>query len=126
MIKPKLFVELLIFGIVGISATLTHYLSALFCVELLAWSVYFANILGYLLAVSVSFFGHATFTFKSKPSLHSLARFVVSSVLGFITSLLVLWLSQNVFNFHHRVSFALVVTTVPIMSYFLGKFWVFK
>ena len=50
------------FFVVGILATATHYLVAMLW---LGWvSVWLANLLGYLAAVAVSYFGHQRITFR--------------------------------------------------------------
>lgn len=118
--------ELVVFGCVGIAATATHYLVAILLVELLGVSVLSANVGGYCGAVSVSYFGHSRLTFRVSPSKTRLIRYIVVSLCALLLSQLLLTFLTAKQWFPYRVNMALVVTTVPVASYLLSKFWVYK
>ncbi|WP_236074859.1 GtrA family protein [Teredinibacter purpureus] len=122
----ELIVQLLVFGVVGVLATLTHYLVALFSYEGLNLSLYFANLLGYLSAVLVSYFGHGRFTFKQSFRWALFVRFSVMSVTTFLCSELMLVGLENYAQLPARFSLAVVVCTIPIVTFVLSKLWVFK
>lgn len=122
----ELLFQLAIFGVVGVSATLTHYFVALFCHELGQIEIYYANVLGYCAAVAISYFGHGKLTFRRQLSMAVFLRFAVVSLttLGF-SELLLLALEHGL-ALSHRISLAVVVCTIPVITFLLSKLWVFK
>lgn len=120
------FREVFIFGVVGILATATHYFSALASYEYWQLNLYAANLLGYLCAVAVSFVGHSLFTFKVGVKLKFLGPFILVSISTFLTSECLLWFLEKSIQLDHRISLGIVVATIPIISYILNKFWVYK
>lgn len=118
--------EIVVFGAVGILATLTHYFSAIFAVELLAWDVMIANVFAYCVAVGVSFFGHSMLTFRTTMSRERFIKFAAVSLSALAVSQALLWLLTYVGVFGHRVNMLAVVFVVPAYSYILNKFWVYK
>ncbi len=123
VINPR---EIICFGLVGVAATLTHYLVALAGHEGLGISLYIANLIGYLTAMSVSYFGHGYFTFRVAFSRHNLQRFVVASVTTFLFSEALLFVLENGTAFSHRITLSLVVISVPVVSFLLNKLWVYR
>lgn len=120
------FREVFFFGVVGILATLTHYFCALVSHEKLLISIYIANLIGYLCAVAVSFIGHSLLTFNVGLKLKFLGPFILVSVSTFFVSECVLWVLQDVMRLDPRISIAIIVITIPVISYILNKFWVYK
>ena len=125
MITAKLAREIIIFGIIGVLATAVHYSVALLSVELVALSVYLGNLFGYLCAVCVSYFGHGIFTFRTTLSFSIAGKFVVGSVVVLLFGMMILFLMEKLLAMPHRISFAVVVTTSPIISFIFNKFWVY-
>lgn len=118
--------EIVVFSLVGILATLTHYFSAIFVIELFGWHVMLANVVAYCIAVGVSFFGHSVFTFKAAMTRHRLVRFVVVSLTALLlTQLLLLGLTKIAWS-GYRINMLAVVCVVPIYSYVVSKLWVYK
>ncbi|EGV28815.1 GtrA family protein [Thiorhodococcus drewsii AZ1] len=115
--------KLLRFGIVGISATLTHLLTAGMVLKYCYSSVFFANITAFVIAFQVSFVGHRYVTFKKKGHTD---RFIVAAGLGFIFNNVIL--AGLVFSGLLNGLLAIFVSTlcVPIIVYALLRFWVFS
>ena len=129
------------FGVVGVLATATHYFVALFLatggigfnqqshLEIADTTgflnVYLANLAGYLCAVSLSYFGHGIFTFKVALNKNVFKKFVVVSVSTFLLSEVMLTLLENVLKLAPQFSLAVVVMTIPILSFIVNKFWVY-
>jgi putative flippase GtrA len=126
MINYPILRQLFVFGLVGIVATLTHYLTALFCHEGLAINLYISNLLGYCSAVAVSFFGHGRYTFRVTLNQHIFRRFVFTSISAFLASEAILAVLENSLQLPHRVSLGFVVLTIPIFTFVLSKLWVFR
>lgn len=118
--------EIICFGIVGITATVTHYLVALTSHEVAGVNLYLANLIGYVTAMAVSYFGHGRFTFQVALTGANLRRFVVASVTTFLFSELLLFLLERGTELPHRITLSLVVVSVPIFSFLLNKFWVYR
>lgn len=114
------------FGCVGILATLTHYFSAILAVELFGWHVMVANLFAYCVAVGVSFFGHSILTFRATMSRKRFIKFVTVSLSALVVSQGLLWLLTCMGFFGHRINMLAVVAVVPVYSYSLNKFWVYR
>ncbi|WP_086931323.1 GtrA family protein [Agarilytica rhodophyticola] len=113
------------FGCVGVLATAVHYCVALFLSEAQLTSVYLANICGYLTAVLVSLYGHSIFTYKKKVNIVVAQRFAIVSVSTLLCSEILLFVLQSTLQINHRISLAIIVASVPVVSFFLNKFWVY-
>lgn len=118
--------EVFFFGLVGVTATATHYLIALGCLKLIGINLYAANLLGYLSAVAVSFFGHSLLTFNVGVKIKFLGPFVLVSISTFLLSEGLLWVLEENIQIAPHISLAIVVTTIPIITYLLNKFWVYR
>jgi putative flippase GtrA len=126
MISRELFWQLVVFGIVGLAATATHYVVAVGVHELAHLSPYYSNILGYCSAVMISFYGHGKLTFKVRTGKAVFARFVGVSLTILGLSELLLMSMHSLFELPTRISMLVVVLTVPIVTYTLNKVWVFR
>lgn len=118
--------EIIIFAMVGITATIIHYFIAIIGVESLGAHPLFANFLAYIVAVFVSYAGHTVFTFNSKFSRKTSAKFLAVSVSALFLSQLLLALLVYLEWFTHRVNFLFIVFSIPAYSYLLNKFWVYQ
>jgi len=115
-------VKLTRFGLVGVAATAVHVLVA---GAVLKWSnhaVFAANLIGFLVAFQVSFFGHRYITFQTRGHWR---RFIAIALLGFLLNNSILaglvvgaWLDGWP---------AIVFSTlcVPAVMYLLLRGWVF-
>lgn len=118
--------EIVVFGAVGIFATLTHYFFAVFIVESFGWDVMLANVFAYCMAVGVSFFGHSLLTFKAAMSRSRFFKFIIVSLSALAVSQSLLWVLTAAAVFGHRINMLAVVFIVPAYSYVFNKFWVYR
>lgn len=118
--------EIIAFGLVGGLATVTHYVCAMISNEWLAVELYLANLIGYLCAVGVSFIGHSKMTFQMDMSRALFRRFFLMSVATFGFSELLLWCLETGLELPARIVMLVVVITIPVISYLLNKFWVYR
>lgn len=125
-LSRELIVQLFVFGLVGVTATLTHYFVALFSHEVGGLDLYLANLAGYCSAVAVSYFGHSLLTFRRELNLKVFFRFVVVSVSTFLCSELLLFGLEQGLALPHRVSLAVIVCVIPVITFVLSKLWVFR
>lgn len=92
--------EILRFGIVGIIATATHYITYYLLLNFLIVNLAFS--IGYVLGFVVNFFLSTLFTFSVKPNIKRGVGFTISNVvnyglnIGFLNIFLVVGLSKQV------------------------------
>ena len=118
--------EIFMFLVVGATATVTHYLVALLLIELLDSNIYIANLAGYMTAVSVSFFGHGKLTFKKKLDHFVFFRFLIGSLSALALSEVLLWFLSAQLLLNSKISLLIVVIFIPVITFFVNKFWVYK
>ncbi len=117
--------EVLRFGLVGVVATAVHVGVALVA-HALGLTPQIANFCGYLVAVWVSFLGHARFTFAvSRMYRAQVVRFFVISLISLLTSSAVTALGTAM-GWSFWISMAGVAVIVPGATYLAAKFWAFS
>jgi putative flippase GtrA len=126
MLNRTVLRQLIVFGLVGVTATATHYLVALLSHEGAGINLYVSNMAGYCTAVAVSYVGHGVLTFQTRLTRHVFKRFIVVSMGTFLTTEGILAVLEEQFGLAHRVSLAIVVLTVPIITFILSKLWVYR
>jgi len=107
--------QLMRFGIIGVLAALTHYAIAITLTNKgipAAW----ANLVAFVIAFWVSYFGHRYFSFDAGDVSHqqTLPRFIFVAVLGFILneSLLLLMLHFTSITIALGLPFIIILTAI--------------
>lgn len=126
MFNRELIRQVFSFACVGVTATLVHYVVAVFFTDIATISVFLSNVMGYCAAVSISIFGHSIFTYKTKINAIIARRFIVVSLATLLASEAILLGLTSLLDLHHRIALAVVVSTVPVVSFFINKFWVYS
>lgn len=116
----------LVFGLVGMAATLTHVAAAFGARAAFDASAMAANFLGYACAVGVSYLGNARLTF-GQPALSGsrFSRFLVVSLAGLALNQAITWLLVERLGWPFRWGLAVVVVVVPALSFAASKLWAF-
>lgn len=132
------------FLIVGASAALVHFLVLVSIVSFTTITPTWANVIAFLLAFIVSFFGHFYLTFRQsqssyersdqntralswRRSLPTLIKWFASSAVGFAANQSLFVLGLNWFGEHYYIPIWIVVTgIITVMTFSLGKLWAFK
>jgi putative flippase GtrA len=118
--------QLIRFAGVGGLATVLHVAVALLVQHALPVSAQAANFAGFCAAVTLSYFGHARFTFQvGAQSGGQFLRFVATSLLGLATSSSTVWLITTKLGFSFWVAMVVVAAAVPLMTYIAMRYWVF-
>lgn len=115
------------FALVGIAATAAHLAAALAARELAGLPPLVANLCGYGCAVSISYFGNARLTFRTRAAdAGQAARFLITSlgVLAFNQGLVWLLVERGGWDF--RWAMVPVVVGSPILSFGISKLWAFR
>ncbi|MDO6526090.1 GtrA family protein [Motilimonas sp. 1_MG-2023] len=123
--------QLVSFAVVGVGATLTH---AMVFHALYAWvnvAQLPANILGFLVAFSVSYLGQFKWTFKTEAQAvtsqkKAFIRFAKTAAIGLLLNLTWAGITIDWLGLHHYVYLVLLTFVTPVVIFALNKFWVFK
>lgn len=120
--------QIIIFGLVGVVASLTHFLLVFAQVEWLGIAAIIANIFAFLCAYPVSYFGHSSFTFKKQEHSHqnAIKKFFYVACLGFCLNEGGYFLLLQYTDWHYLWSLFLILAIVPILTFVLAKFWAFQ
>lgn len=119
--------RILWFIAVGCSAAAVHWCIVVLLVSQWQWQPLSANVLGWLVALGVSFTGHHRLTFGDLNAafLPAARRFILVSALGFAINeasyaLLLQWGVQR-----YDLALAVVLVGVAIATYLLSRHWAF-
>ncbi len=86
-----------------------------------------ASILGYLLGISVSYYGQKNFTFNCSENKNQfIVRFIALSIFGIVANSTIIHLLINYIDINKYISTFFSAATVAIINYFILKMWVFK
>ena len=115
------------FGIVGVLAMSVHMGCVWVLVEL-GLAPLLANIIAFLIAFQVSFFGHARFTFNvSDPNnrKHQIKFFSVA-LFSFLLNEACYKVLLDVFHMQYLVALTIVLVGVAFVTFALSKLWAFR
>jgi putative flippase GtrA len=116
------------FAIIGALAALTHYIVAvsLECSGIVIASS--ANIVGFIIAFPVSYFGHRKFSFADQDSNHSqfYHEFISVALIGFLANQTLVLTALQYTKLPFWFSLGAVMVLVAMSTYLLSKFWAFK
>ena len=125
--------EVVMFGLVGVAASVTHFIVAILLIELFSVSIAVANVVAFVSALPVSYFGHALLTFSARlygreadTTKQSAARFVALAVTGFvINQTSVVYFAAHL-GYPHRIVLVLTIIGVAVFLFLASKFWAFR
>ncbi len=124
--QDLLSIQIVRFGIVGVLATLTHVSIVMSIVESHLATPLLANFIAFCLAITVSYSGHYKWTFKAdKNHLACFSRFTVVALLSLGLNQGIMFLCINKLSWHYLAGLLVVVTTVPIVTFLVNRFWTF-
>lgn len=118
--------RVVLFGLVGITASVVHFLLAAALFSHLSINLFLANVFGFLLAFSVSYLGHYYLTFRSR-QVHRTAvrRFMMTALTGFAVNNLCLGLLTWVIGYESQWSLAAAILVAAAAVYVLSGRWAF-
>jgi putative flippase GtrA len=118
--------RMLRFGGVGILATATYGATAFAMVEFVHLPAVAGAAVACVAASMVSYFGHQRFSFRVDPD-HRLYvwRFVLTVLALTGLNLGLTWLLANLFAVPYRATLMIVTVLFPVMTYFIGRYWIF-
>lgn len=124
----KIIRQLFWFVAVGCTAAATHWLVVVAVVDHVGLAPLLANLVGWLVAFGVSFWGHYQLTFKHQraPLAQASVRFFAVSALGFSVNELAYAFLLRVTTLRYDLLLALILIGIAIMTFILGRFWAFR
>ena len=117
------------FGIVGLIAALSHYFLVILLIRpQYQVSLKYANLLAFLAAFWVSYFGHRIFTFKAIHLKHreTLKKFIVVAGLGFMLNESVLLISHHYLDTPISILIIFSVGITSIFTFLLNRYFAFQ
>lgn len=115
--------QLFRFGLVGGLATLVHLSVAWWVLQVWAeGSPFLVNLVAFLVAFQVSFWGHSRYTFRQRGSPW---RFLLVTLGGFVINNSLLWIFLAMGVHSAFVAICLSVLLVPLFVFLASRFWVF-
>lgn len=115
------------FAVVGVAATLTHFLTVVGLIDVLGFPIAsIANAFGVLIGSAVSYVGNYFWTFRRGGAhLVRMTRFAVAYGVVFSLNGVVMLLVADIGGISYRIPLALMLVATPIMTFLLNRFWVF-
>ena len=115
------------FGLVGIVATAVHVGVGLGLHESAGLRPLWANLIAFGCALGVSFIGQTRLTFPdSTADGGAFFRFAVVAVSGLGLNQTIVWVVTSVFASPYWLALAIIIFTVPGITFLLLKFWALK
>ena len=110
----------------GGAATVTHVTVFVVLVELFNVSAVVASVPSFLTALCVSYYGNRTWTFQSTGShTEELPKYTLVAVSGLLMNVSITYVVVNILRAGYVVALILVITGVPVVTFWLSKKWVF-
>ncbi len=126
-------IEVAAFATVGVAASLTHLVASVIAIEQASLTAWVANIIGFLIALPVSYFGHAFMTFQAKHNGReksvtgqSFRRFSTLAVTAFSLNQLSVVIFVEWLGLAHRPVFFFTIFGVAGFIFLASKFWAFR
>jgi len=113
------------FGCVGIIATVLHLALFATLIEGLGMPALPANALAFTAAVTVSFLGHARWTFGVYAGRSAFGRFAIAAFLGLLLNSAIVWLVMEVAGAAYGYALAFMATVTPTAIFLVSRFWIF-
>jgi putative flippase GtrA len=116
------------FIIVGLAATLVHFLTLTFLVEIVRtpWPT-FASGVGSVAGIATSYYGNYTWTFaRTEPHRRFLAQFVAAYAFAMSVNTLLVYFQINFLQFNYICAFVAATSLSTLMNFLLSKCAVFE
>lgn len=116
------------FIIVGCAAAATHWLVAVCCIALLNLLPSLANLVGWSIAVVVSFSGHYWLTFRHQQKAlgSAIRRFLIISASGFAINEFAFVSLLRLTDIPYYVLLALILIAIAFLTFVFSRYWAFS
>ncbi len=115
-----------VFTLIGILATVVHFLTVFTTVHFFNFQPLFANIVAFLTAFLVSYYGHKHHTFADLSyNQNSLLRYFQVALLGFAINEFLYYLFLTYLHIHYLLALLVVLMIVPGFTFLFSYHWAF-
>lgn len=114
----------LVFGVIGVCNTVLHSATVVFLVERALAGPVAANVAGFAIANTFSYFTNAWLTFRQRPSWALYGRFALVSLGSLILTIALSALAEYL-HWHYLAGLAMVILCGPVLSFALHKVFTF-
>lgn len=118
-------VRLVRFAVTGLGATLIHIVAASVLIEQQQVKPNMANGCAFIMATLFSYLVNTYWSFSSVMNAKNVTRFWITSIVGLVLAVALSSLA-DLLSFHYLVGIAMVVITVPIISFLIHSNWTFR
>jgi putative flippase GtrA len=129
LIKLKLLIAryraMLVFGAIGVCNTLLHSGTVIALVEQGVTTPVPANIAGFVIANTFSFFSNSWLTFRLSPTLARYGKFALVSLTSLVLTIALSALAEAM-HWHYLIGLLLVMLCGPVLTYLLHKAFTFR
>jgi len=127
LFMKKLSHQLSLFVLVGVSASLVHWLVVIALVSQASWAPLVANVIGWLVAFVVSFTGHHQLTFRSQHAelSKSLPRFFLISAFGFLINETSYAIALKNTDLPYELLLGVILIGVAVLTFIFSRLWAF-
>lgn len=116
---------MLMFGLIGLANTLLHSGAVIALVETALAGPVPANVAGFAVANTFSFFANCRYTFRQPPSWLRYRKFLAVSLLSLVLTVALSALAQAL-RWHYLAGLLLVLLCGPVLTYVLHKSVTFR
>lgn len=119
----KLFLQVVKFGVVGVIAFVIDYSLMVLFVEVFHWNEIVSTGLSFTLSLIVNYLLSMKYVFKTREGMSKskeIIIFVITSVIGFLINILVMWIGTDILNISYLID-KLVATVVVMIWNFIFK-----
>ncbi len=115
------------FAGIGVFATLVHGLTLNLLVLGVGLHPTLANVGAFLVAFSISYFGHYYFSFRSRQDHVAAApKFFIAALIGLTLNTLTFAIIVNLLQLHYMIAFAAVIIILPPIMFLISRKFVFS
>lgn len=115
------------FGVVGLLTTVVHVTVGLALHHGIGMAPFWANLVAFACAITASFVGQSRLTFPDATADGgAFLRFTVVALTGLALNQAIVWVVVSAFGGPYWLALAIIVGTVPWISFALLRFWALK
>ena len=114
------------FALIGVAATITHVIAGVVYHRYFGLSPLPANLLAYATGAVVTICGNAAFTFRTSVDLGVVLRGAATLTATLALQQFLVWLITGPLALPYEAALAVLVTAVPLLTYFALKGFVFR
>lgn len=122
-----LYIQVLRFGVIGLSAAAIHFLIVVYLVQVHAFAPLIANVFAFGVSFQISYWGHRTWTFSNSDVLHRIAipKLLFIQILNFVCNELLFYLLLSL-HLPYTIALLIVLAVLPIFTFITSKVWIFR